>query len=186
MKTTQSSRCARLLITATLACLVGHARVATSQDALGHRVRSSDPTVAALLARAAEGSATFRAELATIDATNGVVYIEKGLCRHGGRACLVSVESAGGFRLLRVKVALQRSDREIMASLGHELQHAIEVLADPYVTDNTLLFRFYQRETIPCCSGSISARVEHPETTGSRRKPRPRRDSRFTRNWRNR
>jgi hypothetical protein len=146
MKTTQSSRCARLLITATLACLVGHARVATSQDALGHRVRSSDPTVAALLARAAEGSATFRAELATIDATNGVVYIEKGQCRHGGRACLVSVASAGGFRLLRVKVALQRSDREIMASLGHELQHAIEVLADPYVTDNTLLFRFYQRE----------------------------------------
>jgi hypothetical protein len=146
MKTSRSNRCPRLLIAATLTCLVGHARGATSQEALGNRVRSCDPTVAVLLARAAEGSATFRAELATIDATNGVVYIEKGQCRHGGRACLVSVESPGGYRLLRVKVALQRSDREIMSSLGHELQHAIEVLSDPYVTNNTLLFRFYQRE----------------------------------------
>ena len=146
MKPAQSSRRPRLLIAATLVCLSGHARLATGQDALGHRVRSCDPIIAALLVRAAEGSATFRGELATIDATNGLVYIEKGRCRHGGRACLVSVESVGGYRLLRVKVALQRADREIMASLGHELQHAIEVLADPYVTDNTLLFRFYQRE----------------------------------------
>jgi hypothetical protein len=80
MKTTPSSRC-RLLIAVTLACFAGHARLATGQDALGHRVRSCDPTIAALLVRAAEGSATFRAELATIDATNGVVYIEKGQCR---------------------------------------------------------------------------------------------------------
>jgi hypothetical protein len=43
-------------------------------------------------------------------------------------------------------VDLQRSDREIMGSIGHELQHAIEVLSDPYVTDDTRLFSFYQRE----------------------------------------
>jgi DNA-binding sugar fermentation-stimulating protein len=147
MKTTQSSRCPRLLIAATLACLAGHAHPASAQDALGPRVRSCHPAVAALLARATEGSATFRRELEAIQATNGLVYIDQGQCGHGVRACLLnSVTTVGGYRLLRVKVDLQRSERDIIASLGHELQHAIEVLSDPYVTDDRRLFQFYQRE----------------------------------------
>jgi hypothetical protein len=141
-------RCPRLLVAAIVACLAGHAFPATAQETLGPRVRSGDPAVAALLARATEGSATFRRELEAIQATNGLVYIEKGPCgRHGVRACLLnSVTTGGGYRLLRVKVDMQRCERDIMASLAHELQHVIEVLSDPYVTDGRRMFRFYQRE----------------------------------------
>jgi hypothetical protein len=158
MTITRDTRCPLFLLAAALVCLVGHSQTAIAQDALGPRVRSSDPVVTALIGWAAAGSATFRRELQTISSTNGLVYVEKGQCGHGVRACLVnSVTMAGGYRLLRVKLDLQRSEREIMGSIGHELQHAIEVLSDPYVTDDTRLFNFYQRE-------SPSAKVDKFET----------------------
>jgi hypothetical protein len=33
----------------------------------------------------------------------------------------------------------------LMASIGHELQHAVEVLSDPAVTDSHSMFFFYKR-----------------------------------------
>jgi hypothetical protein len=33
-----------------------------------------------------------------------------------------------------------------MGSIGHELQHAAEVLADPSITDNRKLFFFFHRQ----------------------------------------
>ena len=37
------------------------------------------------------------------------------------------------------------SDAELMASIGHEFQHAVEMLSDPTVTNSHTLFFFYQR-----------------------------------------
>jgi hypothetical protein len=51
------------------------------------RVRSTDVRITALIARAAEQSATFRSLLETIDATDGIVYVETGGCA-AVRACL--------------------------------------------------------------------------------------------------
>lgn len=147
MKTPQSGHLQYLLVAAILAALTGYASRAGAQDALGPQVRTCHPGVAALLAQATDGSATLRRELETIQATDGLVYIEPGSCGHGVRACLANtVTMVGGYRLLRVKVDIQRSDRDVMTSLGHELQHVIEVLSDPYVTNDRRLFQFYQRE----------------------------------------
>jgi hypothetical protein len=33
-----------------------------------------------------------------------------------------------------------------MGSIGHELQHAVEVLSTPDVTDTATMYRFYERE----------------------------------------
>jgi hypothetical protein len=53
------------------------------------RVRDNgDPVIAALLQEATEHSATFRRLVETIDATDGIVYVERGMCRHSVRACL--------------------------------------------------------------------------------------------------
>ena len=61
-------------------------------------------------------------------------------------ACLMhSVEIAGPYRLLRVKLDLRRSELEMMATLGHELQHAIEVLNDPRVRSDAGVLFFVQR-----------------------------------------
>ena len=62
-------------------------------------------SMAALVDRAARGSETFQRLLATIQRSNGIVYIEPGNCGHGVRACLkMSVVANGPDRFLRILV----------------------------------------------------------------------------------
>jgi len=111
------------------------------------RVRTTDSTIAALIARASDWSATFRRVVELIDATDGIVYVEPGRCRHSVRACLVlTVDVAGPNRLLRILVDSRKADCSLMASIGHELWHAIEVLREPSLTNNAALFFFFMRE----------------------------------------
>jgi len=82
----------------------------------------------------------------TINASDGIVYVEKGMCRHSVRACLVlTVDLAGPNRILRIAVSTHRDHEEVMAAIGHELQHAIEVLGDPHVTDYHTMYSFFDR-----------------------------------------
>jgi hypothetical protein len=112
------------------------------------RVRSTDPFLAALIERAATQSGTFRRLLVTIERTNGMVQIEPGVCGHSVRACLkMWMETTVSYRFLRVAIDRRNgdSDIEVMASMGHELQHAIEALSESRVTDGTRLYNFFRR-----------------------------------------
>jgi len=52
---------------------------------------------------------------------------------------------AGPNRMLRVVVDdRSRSDVETMASIGHELRHALEVLTESNVTTGAGMFNFYR------------------------------------------
>jgi hypothetical protein len=109
-------------------------------------VRSGSPAIVAAIRDATERSATFRRLVDTIDASDGLVYIEDGHCGHGVRACLLlSVTIAGPSRLLRIVVDLRKADRALVGSLGHELQHAVEVLSDAGITNNRRIYFFFQR-----------------------------------------
>jgi hypothetical protein len=112
------------------------------------RVRSENPSIANLIRDATGSSTTFRGLIETIGATDGLVYVDEGACGNSVRACLVlSVKVAGPFRLLRVLVNSRgKTDCALMASIGHELQHAIEVLRDPHVTDMHSAYAFFDRE----------------------------------------
>jgi hypothetical protein len=111
------------------------------------RVRSTDPRVTTLIARASEWSSTFQRVVDTINETDGIVYVEPGRCRKNARACmLLTVTVAGSNRLLRIVIDLRkRADCELMASIGHELWHAVEVLREPSLTSEAALFFFYGR-----------------------------------------
>ena len=110
------------------------------------RVRSEHPTIARLITEATERSATFRGEVAAINDTDGLVYVHDGQCGRGVRGCLQhTVELAGPYRLLRILVDLRGSDAELMALIGHELRHALEVLSDPRIrTDNAISWLYRQ------------------------------------------
>jgi hypothetical protein len=110
------------------------------------RVRANGiPSLAALLADGAAASAKFRRLVATIDASDGIVYIEPGTCRHGVRACLMlTVQVAGPHRILRIAVDTHRDRRELVAAIGHELQHAVEVLSDRHVIDYHTMYSFFE------------------------------------------
>ena len=111
------------------------------------RVRANgDASIAALIREATERSATFRRLVATIDASDGIVYVEYGTCGHHVRACLAfTVQQAGPNRILRIVVEAHRDHGELLAAIGHELQHAVEALGDPHVTDFHSLYSFFDR-----------------------------------------
>ena len=110
-------------------------------------VRTGSPILRMLIDDAIERSQTFRRLVQTIQASDGIVYIEDSECRYRRRACLVAVTKAGAHRILRVKVDTRNADSNFLAgSIGHELQHVVEVLSRPTVTDNAALFLFYDRD----------------------------------------
>ena len=120
--------------------------VATMAPAPVSRVRADAPAIKARILEATRRSATFRGLVDTIDATNGIVFIQQGRCGHGVRACLpLTVTMAGPSRLLRVVVDMTRADRDPIASIGHELRHAVEVLSDETVTSDGAIFMLYKR-----------------------------------------
>ena len=111
------------------------------------RVRTTNTAIATLLTEASTRSSTFRELVSTIEQTDGIVYVEPGQCRHGVRACLsLSVTRAGGFRILRVLVNLATDAIELMATIGHELRHALEILTQPAVRSTQDAWLYYARE----------------------------------------
>ena len=108
------------------------------------RVRSRHAALQALIARAEVQSPTFHRMVQTINASDGIVFIDPGTCGHGLRACLVRVASAGQHRFLFVKVDIGKADHEVMASIGHELQHTVEVLSNPRVRDQSSMYFLYK------------------------------------------
>lgn len=127
----------------------------TAAAATTARVRSVNPAIVALIAQAIAQSATFRTMVETINASDGLVYVEQGRCGHGVRACLVHrVIVTGSRRMLFVRLDFQKLDQQLIGSIGHELRHAIEVLGDPHITSAGAMFFFYQREGFNGTSGT--------------------------------
>jgi len=134
-----TARATRLVLSVIRAALMGvvcvaAVQVVTAQDtAPVPRVRSNSARIVDAIARGVERSATFRGLVDTIDATDGLVFVEEGRCGQSGiRACLLlSVTIAGPHRLLRILVETNKAPGcELVEAVGHELQHAVEVLRE--------------------------------------------------------
>jgi hypothetical protein len=111
------------------------------------RVRSENPLLSAAIVQGAKRSTTFRRLIEAIDATDGLVYVLEGRCGQGVRACLhMSVELSGKNRLLRILVNPRRAPGcELIGSIGHELQHALEALSNPNVRTSFGLSSFFRQ-----------------------------------------
>ena len=120
------------------------------------RVRWEDPRIGAAIARGIERSGTFRRLIERIDSSDGLVFVTEGRCGRSVNACLHhSLQVAGPYRLLRILVDLRKhSGCRLTASIGHELQHALEALDNPRVRDTTDLFQWF-RQIGPTNSGTF-------------------------------
>jgi hypothetical protein len=99
------------------------------------------------IAQGVEWSPTFLRLIEAIDASDGLVYVLEGECGLGVRACLhMSIELSGPNRLLRVFVNPNRAPGcELVASIGHELQHVLEVLSNRRIRTTGELTSFFHR-----------------------------------------
>jgi hypothetical protein len=112
----------------------------------GPRVRGSSPAVAQAIEGAWEQSPTFKQLVATINRTDGIVFVHHDKCGRNVLACLLlGVTRAGSHRMLHIRVDKRRRGLDLMVSIGHELQHAVEVLREPAVVDTASIRLFYER-----------------------------------------
>jgi hypothetical protein len=110
------------------------------------RVRGASARLVAIISTAAAQSETFRQLVDQINHTDGMVYVVEGDCGSGVRACLLlTVTLMGPYRLLRILVDRETSDSDLMASIGHELQHAVEVLNYRSVRTSSEMILLYRR-----------------------------------------
>ena len=137
-----------------LICLLAVSSIAATPSP---QVRSSDAGIAALMAEAQLRSPAFRDLVRKIERTDGIVYVERGRCGHGVHACLThSVVAGEGFRLLRILIDGVGGVIELMSTIGHELQHAIELLIEPGVRSTAAAYLYYLREA-PTARDAFSA-----------------------------
>jgi len=115
-------------------------------------VRSTDAAIREMLDDGAWESPTFRGLIGAVIAHDGIVYVEDGVCLHSVHACLLmNVTAAGGYRILQIVIDRQgvmahRRRLDVIATIGHELRHAVEVLSEPAITTGAALFHFYSRK----------------------------------------
>lgn len=111
-------------------------------------VRPVDSSIADLLTEGRHRSPTFRSLLERLDSTGWIVFVQAGSCQIAGVAgCLL--HRVGGFegqRYLRIVLSETSTTRdEVIATIGHELQHAAEVVSDSRITDAADIRELYRR-----------------------------------------
>jgi hypothetical protein len=145
------------LVVASLIATPAAAAVAvdTVQDA---RIRPQDPRLIQLLRSGVARSATFRALVDRLEAGNVIVYISLSQTLKSSIAGkLTWMTKAGGIRYLRATINVEQTADQMIATLAHELQHALEVSADDEVTDQRSLLALYRRIGHPSHSGLAAA-----------------------------
>ena len=110
------------------------------------RVRSTDKRVSQLLKIGMQRSPTFAQMVQSLNRTDVIVYIERtnDLPRTlAGR--LLLLPRTGPYRYLRVQVRGDLPTRELVALIGHELRHALEIADEPGVRDESTMLTFYKK-----------------------------------------
>ena len=109
-------------------------------------VRTTNTNVQRLLETGVDKSPTFASLLGRLNASDVIVYIEQTTSMPKtleGRLLLMPL--ANQQRYLRIQITRYGSPDELIALIGHELRHAIEVADAPDVRDETALERLYRR-----------------------------------------
>jgi len=99
-----------------------------------------------LTARAAARSPIVRALIDQLDRSAVIVYVRHrvfGPVMVDGRIGLLA--ASGPYRFLVIELACDRGELTQMATLGHELHHALEIAGEPSIVDAQSLIRFYRQ-----------------------------------------
>ena len=110
-----------------------------------YHVRSTNPRTQAWIQAGAEGSPTFRELLNRLSDSDLIVYVETVDRLTGVYGQTYFVMAAASVRYVRIEVVPVGNLTEMIALIGHELQHAVEIAGAPSVRDRQSLARFYLR-----------------------------------------
>jgi hypothetical protein len=137
------------------------------------RIRTTSSLVHAVLAGASAESPTLRAIIERIAQSNVVVYVT---CEQfktvmiNGRT--MWAKASGAARYLRVQVDCMLPRTNLVAILGHELQHVAEVAARPDVIDAPTFAKLFETIGYPACGSSSREQFETDNATAAGRRVR--------------
>jgi hypothetical protein len=121
------------------------------------RVRPQDPRLVELIRTGVGRSATLRDIVRRLEAGNLIVYISLNPAMKSNLAGkLTWMTRSGIFRYVKVTINTEQSSDAMIATLAHELHHALEVGGDDSVIDQRSLAGLYKRIGRPSISNAIS------------------------------
>lgn len=136
-----------IFIVPLLGLLAAHGASGGSPPVWDH-TRPLTTITARLVEQAGDQVPLVRSMLEALERSDVVVYISHDLSDSlsAPPAHIRFVTRASGIRYLSVYINCWRiRDMDRIATLGHELHHALEIAADPEVRDDASLVRLYQR-----------------------------------------
>ena len=108
-----------------------------------YHVRSTDTRALAWIQAGAEGSSTFRDLLNRLSTSDLIVYVQVVDRLNGAYGHTYFVKATETVRYIRIEVVPDGNFHEMVALVGHELQHAVEIAGAPRVRDRQTLAHFY-------------------------------------------
>ena len=140
------------MLTMRLLVLLGALLVPTAAFANaigGPRIRPNDLRSANLLLQGLQRSATLRSLVDELDDRDVIVYVEmQPRLRTGLAGRLTWITATPKFRYVRISWNPDIGTNAAIATLGHELQHALEVAREPSIVCATTLEAFYRKHGI--------------------------------------
>lgn len=107
-------------------------------------VRTVDRRVREWIGIGSSGSRTFNALMDRLAASDLIVYVQTvARIPAGARGQLSFMASTKTVRYVRIDLVHDGSDAEMVALLGHELQHAVEIADAPRVRDSQSMAILY-------------------------------------------
>lgn len=111
----------------------------------GVRVRPSDARTIGLLREGIERSSTLRALVDRIEQLDVIVYLEmQPRMRHQLSGGITWMHSTPRYRYVRASLNPDLSNDALIAAIGHELRHVLEIAEEPGVADAFTLVEFYR------------------------------------------
>jgi hypothetical protein len=109
-------------------------------------IRTSNPFLAELIANVRTQSPIFEEMIGRVERSDVIVYFE-AVPRFdtGMRGCVHFMGASGGYRYIRAQIKTMMNRYDVVASLAHELQHAIEIADHPEVRSEDTLADLYRR-----------------------------------------
>jgi hypothetical protein len=112
-------------------------------EAVAYHVRSTDPQVQAWIRIGAAESQTFRSLLNVLGESDLIVHVQSvDRLMTAGQTYFVTATATA--RYIRVEITLRGNVNEMIALIGHELQHAVEIAQEPRIRDRQALSLFYK------------------------------------------
>jgi hypothetical protein len=108
-------------------------------------VRTNEAPIAELIAQAMAGSPSFRLLVEQLAGSDVIVYVRsQRKLPTGVDGYLAFMGSAGGRRYVVITLSWGQTPLRMVATLGHELQHAVEIAERRDIVDDTTMTEAYE------------------------------------------